>query len=379
VFFALHPATLSILPYPARRTETLMLLFVALALLALPTRAAGSARRGSMLAGILALGAAMSKETGVIAVPLIFTHQLVFSEAAAPARRVVDSALFAMPAAVFSLAFVGLRFMVIGGMGGYHIGSDAPYATKVMMFGPQYLTATLASGDFDVPGSRGPIALLICVGIAAVALLLVRRGGEPTHPTAPRTLQTLCVAGGWLAGSLLLACLSMQFSPRYVMPMSLAVGMLLGALLEGARFELLERAGASRALALGAVGAIALSAFVALNGTALATPYHELRQATRTQRQLLAALSHRIGRATDFEYIHVDLQRRVPVEARAVDDLWMIAPWGLEAWLELTHPERPYTVSKTTRLGVPTAEYWSVTLNPKLNPKRSDGSEQGDG
>ncbi len=42
----------------------------------------------------------------------------------------------------------------------------------------------------------------------------------------------------------------------------------------------------------------------------------------------------------------------------------MIAPWGLEAWLELAYPDRPYTVSLTTRTAVPAADFWSVTLVP---------------
>ena len=155
LFFALHPATLSILPFLARRTETLMVLFVALCLVALPRDGAGRLERRHWIAGLFALAAVGSKETGIIAVPLVFTHQFLLarnSSRTSLALRFRLSLVAAIPAALLSAALLGARFFVIGGLGGYHIGSNEPYLTKLSQFALHYLSATFVSGGFDVPG-----------------------------------------------------------------------------------------------------------------------------------------------------------------------------------------------------------------------------------
>jgi hypothetical protein len=172
------------------------------------------------------------------------------------------------------------------------------------------------------------------------------------------------ISGAWFAVSIGLACASFEFSPRYAMPITFSAAMLLGALVEGAVRALSHGRPAYRAAAGFALTALAAVAWVGLNGSALHTRYPELRRATRIQDQLLEALTQRIG-SSSYEYIDLELMQKVPVAARAVDDMWMIAPWGLQAWLELAHPDRPYQLKLKIRSAVPSDEYWSVTLNPQ--------------
>jgi len=58
----------------------------------------------------------------------------------------------------------------------------------------------------------------------------------------------------------------------------------------------------------------------------------------------------------------------VPVAAKAVDDAWMISPWGLEAWLEIVYPERRFKVLSAQGKGVPIQEVWSVRLWQQRSP-----------
>lgn len=109
LFFALHPSALAVLPFPARRTETLMLLFVALALLLLPVNPRKDAWKSHLLAGVFAMLAVGSKETGVIAVALIFLHQALFDPRDDLGRRVVAACLAAVPAAVLAALVVITR------------------------------------------------------------------------------------------------------------------------------------------------------------------------------------------------------------------------------------------------------------------------------
>lgn len=364
LFFALHPACLSILPYPARRTETLMLLFVALALLAAPRASASEDRRRQLAAGLFALFALASKETGIIAVPLVFLHQLIEVDAHDLRHRLARAISATAPAIVFCGLFLIAHSFVVGGIGGYRIGSEVSYPSKLFDFGPQYLTTTFCSGAFDAAGTRGPLTLAISSALAVMVtwrLLMERREVGDQTACAPRTTLAITLAIVWFAASIGLACTSMQFSPRYVMPMTFSVGLLLGALAEGAARAIPEGQLAQRATAGAALVALAAIVWVGLNGSALHSRYPELRRASRIQGQLLDALTQRIE-SSDYEYIDVDLNPRERVTARAVDDVWMIAPWSLEAWLELVHPERPYQVSVNVR--DPADGYWSLTLNP---------------
>jgi hypothetical protein len=102
----------------------------------------------------------------------------------------------------------------------------------------------------------------------------------------------------------------------------------------------------------------------ALSASALFTPYPELERAARIQNQLLESLSQRIASTEGYEYIDIDLMHRVPIDALAVDDVWMIGPWGLEAWLEIVHANHRYRVSETARSGIAPEEYRSITLSP---------------
>jgi hypothetical protein len=373
IVFALHPAALSVLPYPGRRTEMLMLLFVALALLALPQTMARTAspkqRRQFWIAGAMTLLAVASKETGVIAVALVFLQQFSLVSGNGLKDRLLYASRASLPAGLLAAGVLFARFLVIGGVGGYHerASENATFLSKVFLFAPGYLSATFTSGSLDAPGLRDLATLVSVCAIVLLALrhwhLSRRRKYEHEVPLS-RVPATLMIGGAWLITSTLLACLSLNSSPRYLIPMTFAAALLLGALAEGAVAIFRRGEGVQRIESTIALFALAAIALVALGGSAIRTDYPELRRAKRTHAQLLDAFRERIADASPHEVILASLPDSVPVEASAVDDLWLMAPWSLEAWLELEYPDRSYEVSVTPRPPELGRGYWPVMLMP---------------
>ncbi|MDA1265426.1 MAG: hypothetical protein O2816_10150, partial [Planctomycetota bacterium] len=116
--FLLHPAQLEVLPVPARRADTLALLF---GLACLWAHADGPRTHGRrVLVGLLAFAAAGSKETGVWIAPAIVAWSLVRGEGPL-ARRWLP----AVPALSGVALYVLLRTVVLGGLGG-HAGEVGP-------------------------------------------------------------------------------------------------------------------------------------------------------------------------------------------------------------------------------------------------------------
>jgi len=373
IVFALHPVALSVLPFPGRRTEMLMLLFVALALLALPqamARASSSSNRSRFwFAGFMTLFAVASKETGAIAVPLVALHQFLLGGSHGLKDRLLYASRASIPAGALAASVLLGRFFVIGGVGGYHeqIGQNAAFFSKLLAFAPGYLCAVFSSGSFDAPGRR---ELATLVSICAVVLIALRlcyasRGSKPEHEEVlSRVPAALAIGGAWLLASILLACLSLNFSPRYLMPMVFSAGLVLGALVEGSA-AIFRRRESSKCIEPLLAGIVLIAvALIALDGSAIRTDYPELRRATRVHAQLLDTFHERIAAASPDEVVRAALPEGVPVEARAVDDLWLIAPWGLQAWLELEYPDRGYEVNITPLPPGQGRHFWSVRLTP---------------
>lgn len=364
IFFALHPVMLSVVPYPARRTEILGLLFIGLTLLATPLHDGPRARRRTLLAGLLAMFAVASKETAAVAIPLMFLLRILRGDNDDLRERITAAVIVCVPAAALTASALVVRTFVIGGVGGYYFSASEPYLTRLIRFGPDYLAAIFGSGAYEhafdgIAAVLGVVAMLVCI-----ASLLSRFGGEGSEIALQRARSTSLFAGVWLGGTLLLASTSFQFSPRYMLPMIFASGMLIGALAEAAVSVFRSGGWPGRGVAFASSVALVALARIALDGSMLSTPYPEFQHASRVQRQLLAAVEQRIDESTSFDYIDVDMMRRVPIAARAVDDVWMIGPWGLQAWIELVRPDRAYNVTERRRSTVAAEDFWSVALNP---------------
>ena len=152
----------------------------------------------------------------------------------------------------------------------------------------------------------------------------------------------------------------MQFSPRYLMHMSMVVGLLMGTLAEGtvrmARSDGRGPAWPSVASGIALLGIVVTG----VSGSPLHVAYPEFAEASAIQTELLAELERELESAPPGTRVEADLRRRVSTAGSAVDHAWGLAPWSLEAWLELKYPDRRIDVE--LRRGARPREFVSVAL-----------------
>lgn len=208
-----HPTQLEVIPYAPRRADALALLFV--------TATALAVIRGARpwWTALLALCAVLSKESGVIVVPVTFAAALCRPDPASAARALRATA---GPFVGVALA-LGLRTAVLGGLGG-HAESGAPGAESLASIASSLWSA--AAGG--APWARVPLALLLAGGLWVIGAPSAERGRA-------RALLPLL----WAGGVVVLTSVSGRFHDWYalglVAPMALVGGMAVGGVAAGAR------------------------------------------------------------------------------------------------------------------------------------------------
>lgn len=203
--YLLHHAQLEVVPYAPRRADALALLFVAAAALA--------ARRGARPAwtGALALCALLSKESGVIALPVIL--------AASYARPGADLRAAAR-ATISPILGLGLgllaRTAVLGGLGG-HAESGTPGRESLSAMAGSMAHAMSAA----IPGGGILLGVLVLGGLVT----LLRQADHQGRSTALLLL-------AWAMAGLVITTVSGRFHDWYaltlVAPLALLAGGLLG-------------------------------------------------------------------------------------------------------------------------------------------------------
>ena len=369
LFYALHPAALSALPYPARRPETLWLLFAACALAVLPDAPSRGAWRRQLLAGTIAALALGSKESGVIVLGLIGVHQLLFSPGGAAARfqsALRATAIAAGPVAVVLLA----RIAVIGGLGGYAMSIEESYGERFLAWAPNYVTAALMSQPSGSLALDRWLPLSAGVGLVLLSLVFGASRLGRVDERSRRASALFTVAGAWLVAQLFLVANSVHFTYRYAPAIVFPIALLVAALVEASWLCAGRRDRTSRIWAGVAGLTLLLVIPPALSGSALLRTYPGMDRASRAQRQTLVALELAIPVAREGELLRVDLRRSIPVESRIVDSFWLMAHWGLQGWLDMNFPDRRYEVRVQQRPGVPHDSFAATTLYPYALPSR---------
>ncbi|MGD2017287.1 MAG: hypothetical protein PVJ89_04175 [Planctomycetota bacterium] len=337
-----HPAQLEVIPYAPRRADALALLFV--------TAAALAVIRGARpwWTALLALCAVLSKESGVIVVPVTFAAALCRPDLASAARALRATA---GPFAGVALGLV-LRTAVLGGLGG-HAESGAPGAESLASIASSLWSA--AAGG--APWARVPLALLLAGGLWVV--------GAPSsaHGRARALLPLL-----WAGGVVVLTSVSGRFHDWYalglVAPMALVGGVAVGGLNAGG----IAAGARSRAVSLAAGLALA----------ALAVLWHlgSPQRATLAVAQSISA-----DQARRF----VALLEGAPPGEAAVFEPWVFAvatelgappifvhaPYSLSALGELTLGPAAVTVTQDAAAAPPAPGTVHVRLVPGPPPPSS--------
>jgi hypothetical protein len=323
--FALHPLHFESLPATARRADALANLFTLLALLRLPARGGG---RG-VCAGLLALLAVGSKESGVLAAPLLAVLAMVEGEGDR-LQRVRAALRAAAPALALVALFLGARALVLGGMGG-HPGTSLVSGVLrapglVLLFVPTLLVPQPVGGAQALAGLA--LALLLVV---ASFVFTVR---------SPRAVRSLWVSGSWGGALLILSGVSGDQAPWYASALLPAYVLMFGALVAGVRTGW-DRAPKPAQLAGAAVAL--LLAFAPLRYSGLFERYPQWERLSSESSVFLADLRERIavaepgGPVLRVFGLPQRAPRRRPVGIYGAGGL---APYSVQAWVEIELPGR---------------------------------------
>lgn len=222
---AAHPLAGYVVPDLARRSYSMTTALILLTLLVVPrTSASPSLRRGAgVLASAIAAGAALSHEVGYLAFALAALAAVPPTQPGLTAWTIAirRQAWFLGSSLAFGTGLLTWRASVMGGLGGYHGGSPAPWTT-----GRSTIEAL-----FPLEGLRlqhEPASLMaLGFGVAVLTVAIVvharNRGRDPV----------LRVGLAWILGAIALFVPQPVWFLRQVYtlvaPLALVVGSLLGA------------------------------------------------------------------------------------------------------------------------------------------------------
>lgn len=355
-FYALHPVHFESLPVTARRNEPLCTLLLMLALLALPRPRSGLVVVRACMAGVLTLLAAGAKETGLLAAPLVIGLALL----EANASRARWALRVCAPALIAALVFVVARTLVLGGLGG-HGESSLLGALQAPVVLPHYLGLLLAPHDISTNQTVNALALTaLGVGLAGTLALACKR-----VPLGRRAMLLLLF---WLASLAALIGVSGKMQAwhtvSFLPPYALAVG--IGA--AAAARQLRDRrvlTGMAAALVVVALG------WSNLRACGLLHDYDQWRQASVVQRLFFESLQQRLAAAPIGTTLAVEgLPGYVsPRRGRpGVQSVVGLAPHSVQAWAELTFPDRRIRVVTSQQGAIPAARPDEVLVSLVKEP-----------
>lgn len=186
VIFAVHPVHVESVAWISGVTDPLLAVFV---LGSFAAYLRGREERPALwwsASTVLAFGAMLSKEVGVVVPALIATHAVLFAEGSA-ATRLRNAVLAALPSAVVAAIYLAIRSHVLAGVAHNVSGSTTAMILtwpKVLLFYVSHLIwPTRLSVYYDlhfVSGAKDVVfPLLLLVVIAAAVWRLARTGDRP--------------------------------------------------------------------------------------------------------------------------------------------------------------------------------------------------------
>jgi len=338
LFLVSHPSLLNVLPISARRADTLAMLFLLLALLLSTSRRPAVAVAGPVLCTLAAVG---SKETGALAVPLLFLFHLL--RPLSTGRGRLRGALGAgFPSLAVLLVFLGIRHAVIGGLGGHaEIGAGSVLG-RVFVSTPGFLRNMIWPAPFlgDLLGGAAT-GLVAPILVAAGSVLLLLRSNE-------RRVVLFCVA--WILLGLVIHGFSGDIQPWYVFHIVVPFAILFGFLLTAAIGSALR---APSIIVRGAlvVGALLLLFLLCVN-VRFGLPferYPQWRELSVQVERYIEALEKAIEATPDgatidggrIPYGHAGGPRSLIRHAAGLND------YSVDAWAELVFPERTIRIAPT--------------------------------
>jgi hypothetical protein len=353
--FLLHPVHWEVLPAPARRPDYLALLF-SLASLTAQARAAHRGDRWPPWPAVFAFLAFASKETSLVLPLLSLAVAVICIPASAPPPR-LRAALRAVAPVLGAAAAIGLiRLAVLGSpLGGRPTAlSDPASGVRIV---PLLLLRMMT------PAQAGGLVAALAFG----ALALGASDGPRRARAASASLPLLGVAAVWLAAFGALYSAAGGFQGWYALlpttGLALAVGGLAALALDalaGAGVRVGLTAGASLVALLGTVAALGLR-------SPLVRAPKDWALATQQMNHYLAAVDAAID-AMPRGGGRIEFPRKPPLYVKRSGDgptiptAFVLSPAGVEAWLQLAHPDRSIRIEGRPRAAPATEDDLVIVL-----------------
>jgi hypothetical protein len=329
-FFAWSTVHLDILPVSSRRADSLSLLFTLCALCVLPRADRPRLFSRAGLAGLCVLAAAGSKETGLIAFPLVAALAILESRGAGARAALRRASSCGWPALAAALVFVASRTAVLGGLGGYARSSLADLLTRWPALTAHYAGLILLPRPL-LGGLHADDALRsVLLGILVLAV-----GWTAWRARDPLALFLL----GWVVALGGVTGIAGGLRPWYALPFLPAVGLGLGFLLQRGLAEL--RASTITGSALLTVVALLFAAPM-ISSPVLST-FGVWERLSVRQEQFLASLREQLEDAQPgavFEVPDLPTKETLPLKRAEVYTAMGMTDYSVAAWLELAYPQR---------------------------------------
>ncbi len=343
VVFVLHPVQLEVVTVPARRAETLCVLFTLLALLAQPLAPSPRATGRAWLAGACCALALASKETGAMAVGLVLCLAFAAAREERHADRLGSTLRSAWPALALFVLALGVRTLALGGLGGSAQSSLSTHWGALPGILRGYLSALAAPASTlglsrELAGDLAIALIVATLWVLTRSKVAVAREQESAPGLPARSLglflvlATLVVAFVTSVSGLLRGWYALPFLPLYCLALGSMVDLGLRGLRTGPRI------------------AAALALLVALHGLGSVLPpskraeaLEPLLRGSRDERAYLERFDAAVESAAPGSTVVVPglpTERRVdPADPESLNVL-MLAPYSVEAYARLRFPDR---------------------------------------
>jgi predicted membrane protein len=336
--FVLHPMQLETIPVPPRRADSLCLGFALACLLsAAPAGEPPGVRaklRGALSAAF-ALLAAGSKETGVIAAPLVLGLVFLRSPAGCLAARAREALRHGLPSLAAVAFFVMVRAAVLGGFGGHPSEALLRKSSLSGLFEP-YLANLLAPQRYELSGLWIAALCLLALVLAALAVWKPPRRADARHLGSGFAFLLL-----WLACLFAIHSLADRARVWYATLFVAPYAVFLGVITQLGVGLLREKRGALAALAL--VFALGLAG-THIRYSSLLHTYTEWAQAGALGEAFLARFARAVREAepgSTLRFVRFPTRVDRPDEPPGVRSAVVFHDYSLQAWADLMLPEYP--------------------------------------
>jgi hypothetical protein len=200
VLFAIHPLSVDTVPAISRRQDILLAIFglLTLWLFVAALQREEKSRRLRMGAAVAYALALLSKETAIVLGPLVFFWALFQQPSLRRPWSYWRAIRNVLPLAVVAVAYLAVRFAVLGGIGGY---SRSPPLSTMLLIPVEYALALVypahtfgALADVFLP-----LAIAFTVGVPVAYLALFRREQSFRELSSARLLLITVAVVGFVA------------------------------------------------------------------------------------------------------------------------------------------------------------------------------------